>query len=249
MTVDARHVYWSGTLLCFTAPCASPDEVARANIDGSAVKRDLIPDLSAAGLAADSEHLYGSRGSIWRADIDGSDVDENFITSGASSPTAVAVDDAHVYWRNIGSIGRANLDGSGADRDFIPVAGIDPGYASGGAGVAVDALSPPPPPPPSNEFGFGEVKKNKRKGTAKLTVEIVEGPGALELAKTKKVKANDEAISGEGATEEKLAIKPKSKAKKKLNTKGKAKIKAEVTYTPDGGTPNTERKQIKLVKR
>ncbi len=93
------------------------------------------------------------------------------------------------------------------------------------------------------------MKRNKRKGTAKLTIKIVEGPGGLELAKTKKVKADDEAVAGEGATEEKLAIKPKRKAKKKLNAKGKAKVKAEVTFTPDGGSPNTEDKKIKLVKR
>jgi len=102
---------------------------------------------------------------------------------------------------------------------------------------------------PTNEFSFGKVKKNKRKGTAKLTIEIVEGPGELNLAGTKKVKPDDEAVEGEGAIEEKLAIKPKGKAKKKLNNKGKAKVTAEVTYTPDGGEPNTESERIKLVKR
>jgi hypothetical protein len=44
-------------------------------------------------------------------------------------------------------------------------------------------------------------------------------------------------------------IKPKGKAKKKLNAKGKAKVTANVTYTPDGGDPNTQSKKIKLVKR
>ena len=106
--------------------------------------------------------------------------------------------------------------------------------------VAVDTLS---------DFSFGEVKKNKRKGTAKLTVEIAEGPGELALAKTKKVKADDEAVVGEGATEDELAIKPKGKTKKKLNDKGKAKVTVEVTYTPDGGEPNTQSKKVKLKKR
>jgi lysophospholipase L1-like esterase len=109
--------------------------------------------------------------------------------------------------------------------------------------------SPPPPPPPSNDFSFGNVKKNKHKGTANLTIEIVEGPGELDLTKTKKVKADEEAVEGEGATEEELAIKPKGKARKRLNKKGKAKVRAEVTYTPDGGEPNTQSKRIKLVRR
>jgi hypothetical protein len=123
-------------------------------------------------------------------------------------------------------------------------------------GPAVDELSTPPsppppsnaPPPPSNEFSFGEVKKNKRKGTAKLTVEVAKGPGELELVKTKKVKLDGEAVEGEGATEEKLAIEPKGKARKRLNEKGKAKVNALVTYTPEGGEPNTQTKTLKLKK-
>ncbi len=113
----------------------------------------------------------------------------------------------------------------------------------------------PPCPPglgpgePSNEFTFGKLKRNKQKGTAKLTIEIAEGPGELELTKTKKVKADAEAVEGEGATEEKLAIKPKGKARKKLRKKGKAKVKAVVTYTPDGGEPNTKSRKVKLKKR
>jgi hypothetical protein len=61
------------------------------------------------------------------------------------------------------------------------------------------------------------------------------------------VEADEESV--EAAVKAKLAIKPKGKAKKKLNRKGKAKIKAVVTYTPNGGEPNTESKKIKLLKR
>jgi hypothetical protein len=48
-------------------------------------------------------------------------------------------------------------------------------------------------------------------------------------------------------------VRPRGKAKQKLNRKGKAKVKAEVTYTPTGGNPtivgNTDTKPVKLVKR
>jgi hypothetical protein len=47
----------------------------------------------------------------------------------------------------------------------------------------------------------------------------------------------------------KLEVKPKGKAKDKLTPEGKAKVVAEVTFTPTGGTPNTEDKKLKLVKR
>jgi lysophospholipase L1-like esterase len=108
--------------------------------------------------------------------------------------------------------------------------------------------APPEPPalPPSNEFSFGKVKKNKRKGTAKLTVKVA-GPGELQLAKNTKVKGKDK--EADAAGKEKLPIKPRRKAKKRLAAKGKAKVKAEVTYTPDGGEPNTQSKRLKLVKR
>ena len=142
----------------------------------------------------------------------------------------------------------------GEDADCrIYVASIDgPVYrlTEPGAGAPVGCREPQPPPPSeppaSNDFSFGKVKKNKRKGTAKLTLKVP-GPGELELAKTKKVRGDDD--SADEAGKEKLSIKPKGKAKKRLNNKGKAKVKANVTYTPTGGSPNTEDKKIKLVKR
>jgi lysophospholipase L1-like esterase len=106
--------------------------------------------------------------------------------------------------------------------------------------------TPPPPPAPSNDFSFGEVKKNKRKGTAKLTVKVP-SPGQLELARTKKVKADREPTEAVGP--EKMSIEPRRKTKQRLAATGKAKVTAEVTHSPDGGEPNTQGKRIKLVKR
>jgi hypothetical protein len=109
--------------------------------------------------------------------------------------------------------------------------------------------TPPPPapePPPSNDFSFGKVKKNKKRGTAKLTVRVP-GPGELDLAKTQRVKADDE--SAEDAGRERLRVEARRKARKKLNTKGKANVKAKVTFIPDGGSPNAGDKKVKLVKR
>ena len=85
-------------------------------------------------------------------------------------------------WRR-GHIGRANLDGSGVEPGFI--AGV------GARDVAVDGLPPgspatsscpppPPPPPPDNSFSLGKLKRNLKKGTAKLTVKVP-GPGELRL--------------------------------------------------------------------
>ena len=121
--------------------------------------------------------------------------------------------------------------------------------------VTADPTPPVPPEDPlppgeggadASDFTLGKVKKNKKKGTAKLTVKNLPAPGELELAKNKKVKGKEKTAD---AGKEKLPIKPKGKAKKKLNKRGKAKVKAEVSYTPDGGEPSTQEKKLKLVKR
>ena len=54
--------------------------------------------------------------------------------------------------------------------------------------------------------------------------------------------------TAEAAGEQKLIVKARGGAKKKLNADGKAKVDPKVTFTPDGGEPNTERKRIKLIK-
>jgi hypothetical protein len=101
-------------------------------------------------------------------------------------------------------------------------------------------------PATANVFSFGKVKRNRKKGTAKLPVNVPDR-GELDLAKTKKVKPQGKRAPEEGKV--KLTIKPRRRSKRALRKKGKAKVRAEVTYTPDGGDPNTESKRIKLIKR
>jgi urease beta subunit len=66
--------------------------------------------------------VFGLPGTtISRANNDGTGVNPNFI-GGASTPSAVAVDAAHIYWINEDfdhSIARANLDGTGVNQRFI----------------------------------------------------------------------------------------------------------------------------------
>jgi hypothetical protein len=96
---------------------------------------------------------------------------------------------------------------------------------------------------PSNSFSFGKVKKNKRKGTAKLEVKVP-GPGDLALAKTRKVKRATKRANDEGSV--RLKVKPTGRTREKLAEAGKARVKAKVTYTPDGGDPNRKTKKLKL---
>ena len=88
------------------------------------------------GLAprANAFVYWSQRNAVGRANLDGSNVDQSFIT-GADTPDAVAVDGQHLYWANTatGAIGRAGLDSSNVDQNFI-------NGAENPLGLAVDAL-------------------------------------------------------------------------------------------------------------
>ena len=79
---------------------------------------------------------------IYRANLDGSDVNPNFITGAGLPSGGIAVDARHIYWTNwwlpppppegLGEVGtstiaRANLDGSEQNPNWIVLAGIHAG--------------------------------------------------------------------------------------------------------------------------
>ena len=107
---------------------------------------------------------------------------------------------------------------------------------------------------PVNNFTFGKLKRNKKRGTAKLTVQVP-GPGTLTLTGKGLVKqrpggdlrTGDQARTVTAAGPAKLKIKPKGKKKSKLVNTGKVKVKAKVTFTPTGGLAKTQTKKIRLV--
>lgn len=59
-------------------------------------------------------------GTIGRANLDGTAVEDSFIQVGGH-PAAVAVTPSYIYWANEagGAIGRANIDGTGVEPNFI----------------------------------------------------------------------------------------------------------------------------------
>ena len=70
-----------------------------------------------------------------RANLDGTGVDQNFIT-GVGPAEGLAVDGEHVYWSSGQgpTIGQANIDGSGTvNNNLITGAGVPSGVAVNGA--------------------------------------------------------------------------------------------------------------------
>jgi hypothetical protein len=107
--------------------------------------------------------------------------------------------------------------------------------------------SPFPPPtgsstPPSNRFTFGNLRRNRKKGTAKLTV-VLPGPGTLKLTGRGLVQR---VVMATGTV--RLLIKAKGKAQSKLSRTGTVKLKATIAFTPTGGSPSTRAKAIVLKK-
>ncbi len=121
---------------------------------------------TAAASQVDGSHVYWTNwnlgsigtGTIGRADLNGSSVDQSFIT-GASDPQGVAVDGSHVYWTNGSgkgfSVGRSNLDGTSVDQTFISL-------ASPAEGIAVDSF--PHPTTTTVECKPGNPQLSARKG-------------------------------------------------------------------------------------
>ena len=88
----------------------------------------IATDDDPCGVAVDSAHVYWTNwtlpGRIGRADIDGSDPDQDFIDNAGVNTQHVSVDDEHIFWSNKGfgdcdsdpangcTIGRADLDGA-----------------------------------------------------------------------------------------------------------------------------------------
>lgn len=129
----------------------------------------------------------------------------------------------------------ANLS-DGESEDFILG---DPGYRMNITSVFE----------PTNTFTLGGITRNKKKGTATLTVNVP-NPGELALSGkgVKRASAAGAVIAKEvtAAGEVKLLIKTKGRKRTKLNETGKVKVSFRVTYTPTGGDPSTLSRKLKL---
>jgi predicted phage tail protein len=92
--------------------------------------------------------------------------------------------------------------------------------------------------------GFKKVTYNRRKGTATLRVAVT-GAGRLDLYGTGVTNAQRKRATGTA----KLIVRTSGKARIKLAKTGRAKVKARISYTPEGGTAIKRFKSIVLKKK
>jgi hypothetical protein len=123
---DAKgnFVYWANN--------GAAGSIGRAKINGAGANNALIAGLGDTyAVAVDSKFIYWTEHTadrIGRANLDGSGVNSNFITTGVSDPTGIAVTQNNgIYWANTSisadSIGHANIDGSNPVANFVFPAG------------------------------------------------------------------------------------------------------------------------------
>jgi hypothetical protein len=99
------------------------------------------------------------------------------------------------------------------------------------------------------DFSFLKAKRKPKKGIALLQVKFA-GSGTFSVGgkgvKSTAVTASSRAVTA--ATKVKLRIQAAGKKRKKLNKKGKVKVKPAVTFTPSCWAPNTKSVKVKLTK-
>ena len=115
IALDGTYVYWADNKLA----------IGRAKLDGSEAEKEFIKvgeTINLRGLVVDAEHIYWTNTqseNIGRANIDGTEPNDNFITEVGGFPGGITVDGTHIFWTRGGEIGRANIDGSGQENEFF----------------------------------------------------------------------------------------------------------------------------------
>jgi hypothetical protein len=112
----------------------------------------------------------------------------------------------------------------------------------------VDLADPPEPEVP-NDFHFGKLKRNTKKGTAVLEL-VIERPWAGEARiRSSKVLKSDSAGGSRNRSTINLDVVPRGGALRKLKVTGVARIRVTAVWTPDEGTAEEHSRMVRLQKR
>ena len=119
LPTPTRRIYWTNIAL-------GTDMIGRMNPKTQNINQSFINTNDVGfGVAVDSSHIYWTNTNyetVGRADLDGQNVDQNFIvlTGQSVGLYGLAVDSNYLYWADINnSIGRAELDGQNVNLTFI----------------------------------------------------------------------------------------------------------------------------------
>jgi hypothetical protein len=234
VAVDSDHIYWT-------------PGVMESNLDGTNVQ-PLVPGATGCGVAVDSKHIYWvipsdthQPGSIGRANLDGTNVDQSYVRFSVGNPCGIAVDSRYIYWmdQNFSTIRRAPITG---DRHDVGSDFIKTDATRQACGVAVDQTGPG-----AGRLHLGKTSLNRSRGTAKLTAKV-DGSGELKLrAKGHGIARVSHRVSGP----DKLTLKVEARGRKQrvLRRRGRVPVEAVVKFKSANGASTTKHREIKLVRR
>src|SRR5262245_53145493 len=158
-------------------------------------------------------------------------MNDNDTSTPVSTACAVGSPAGDVFWRN-GSLA------DGAQGSFTSQAS--------GAPLNIRAVFEP-----TNTFSFGAVTRNRKRGTATITVTVPNAGDVTASGNGVKAAAAGAVVSKQAASpgDVQFLIKAKGQKKHKLFKTGKVKVKVRVTYTPTGGKSRKQSIKVKLRKR
>ncbi len=241
LAINATHLYWGEN---------SIGKIGKATVGGRQIEKDFVAAPGdPCSVTVDDTYVYwadatGNR--IGRATLAGAGGDPNFIDPGKLVSCSVAAYGPFLYFGlsdavfGPTSIGRSALNGSNLQTNFI---GLTP-YGAPTAQIVVDSLGPASPLP-ANSFKVGKLKRNPKKGTARLRITLP-GPGTLVLI-AKKVKKQIKTVAGPKTVW--MPIRPKPALAKKLRRTHKALVSVKLRYTPTNGLSKKKVKRVRLVRR
>jgi|1186.fasta_scaffold205204_2 hypothetical protein len=98
---------------------------------------------------------------------------------------------------------------------------------------------------PSNDFSLGALVRNKKTGAATLAVNVSNAGTVSVSGRGVRAKSRDAAVPG-GLT---LKVIPIGNARKRLGSKGKARLTLAVTFSPAGGDSASKSESVTLKKK
>ena len=241
---DANRIYWA----------SGSDRISYANLDGTGGGTDLPTGPEAFVNSPDGLSLLKKPKPISPPSVSGTPETGSTLTCGAGTWAGDAPNAAiyrtpassmYEWTRDGNTIAGATSathtpDSAGEYRCKQTASNFAGSSAQTSAAVAVQT-PPGPPAVPDNRIVLGKTVLNKIKGTAKIKVEVA-GAGRLELT-GKNVKSVGKEVDGGTET---LTVKPRGKAKNKLESTGRVRVTVRITFTPTGGEPNSVSMKLTL---
>ncbi len=121
----SAFLYWAG------------GGIERVGVNGGNARQLIRTEREPWAIATDAGQIYWTHfyrpETIGRASLDGSEVNEDFLSVAQKYRNEIAVDAGHIYWTHGDMIGRANIDGTEVNEDFMTLSDEPTGFAVEGS--------------------------------------------------------------------------------------------------------------------